>query len=877
MRSNDIIGWIHLSLPFVICAAVTPDTVIELFASNNSDLSVPTLSTLASKALFGPHLHFGKPSSYNDASIPLPIRLPPDDNQLLCDAPSSDATTSFSGTILLIPKGGCTYQRKVYHAQLLGAKHAIIHATLADKYRSPMQTFMSEKATTYPTQDVDYDCENGRSYIPETEIKFDTFPYDPANDDLLTGSVEDNNLCALYHNLKQPPEETRFENICQSQRCVFTSRKIFDSNKLIFLRESCCAWDLYALMGNDASHVEVNIASTFLTMEEGDNVLRLLEDDNFVSAIVYTRQYPLVNLSSVLITFMAIAIICISSRMSTREYRNLQKKLENITVVSDDENREDLESPPMMNIVAIGGNERNELDEVGNVFGDEVPISSNDADLLNNIVDNNVEAGDEPISPTDSISQGEIDNNIVAAEEPIVSNAVSSRDDDSVPQHVGAPQENNVAPLGIERNFENAREEENNWFQYRLGRIREKFPPYVLQLVASTAVLGLAFIILTRLLDVLLLCYGIGGSFSITYLLRRSRCQAVSDRMNFLKPCRKRLYEPKYVEPLDILTILVGLGAGITWLYYAFSETMAQSHPFYWVMQDLMNIAICIVIICTIRWKSIRVPFVILAMVFIYDTVVLLSPAIFQDPDSYDDGFEAIPSIETDYYRCDKYPDRKNELRCNPMKLPLKFLIPRANDYRGGWSSLSVAEVLLPGLALSIIARYDTAKSIIKALKVRERAARREIRNLRNLMPNKKKGLRRFFSGYLYQAIIGYIIALVISSAVMAFTRYKQVAMLYIFPLTVAPIILSGEFASLWSGPKRFRLTNLLMLLIAQGGLAAIDNFGLDDGDDGDTFVTRSIISFSDSEKEWSDDEDEKHENVEESGRVLQNHGSIIE
>lgn len=172
MRSNDIIGWIHLSLPFVICAAVTPDTVIELFASNNSDLSVPTLSTLASKALFGPHLHFGKPSSYNDASIPLPIRLPPDDNQLLCDAPSSDATTSFSGTILLIPKGGCTYQRKVYHAQLLGAKHAIIHATLADKYRSPMQTFMSEKATTYPTQDVDYYCENGRSYIPETEIKF---------------------------------------------------------------------------------------------------------------------------------------------------------------------------------------------------------------------------------------------------------------------------------------------------------------------------------------------------------------------------------------------------------------------------------------------------------------------------------------------------------------------------------------------------------------------------------------------------------------------------------------------------------------------------------------------------------------------------------
>eukprot|EP00979_Chaetoceros_neogracilis_P010880 scaffold2612_cov267-Chaetoceros_neogracile.AAC.73 len=787
MRSNECIYWILFSLAILSCAAVTPDTVIELFAPNEeSELSsTPALSIFASKALFGPRFHFGKPSYSDDASIPVPIRLPPGDNPLLCNEPSSGATTYFSGTMLLIPKGGCTYQRKVYHAQLLGAKHAIIHATLADKYTSREQPPKSEYDTIYPTPYVDYDCENGRSYIPENELKFDVLPYDPANNDLLTGYIGDESLCALYHNLMHSSEEKRFRNICQSQRCVFTSNRKLDPTKLTFMRESCCAWDVYAVMGNDGSDYEVNISSIFLTMEGGDNVLRLMEVNSSVSAIVYSRSYPPVNLSSVLITFMAIAIVYISSRMSTQEYRILLKKLETVTVDPEDGNGEDPESPPMRNVVAINDNE---VDDGENAVAVEALMVSNAVIPRDDIADDYVEVRHEPMSSTTSSSRDDFDNTIAAEEVSVASDSASTSGDAMVPQNGVAPQGNNVAPLDIERNIdqENVEEEEDNWLRHRLDRVKERCPPRIRRMV----------------------------TFAERIMW--------TERGGFIG--------------------------------HPYRDGWAQC----W---DLMNIAICIVTISNAHFKSIRIPIVILFMAFLYDGVLSIYPAIFRDfTPSFDDGFERFTSIETDYYRCEKYDDRKVELQCNMIRLPLVFLLPRANDYRGGWSSLGFVAVLFPGFVVSLVARYDTAKFIAKALEVREHAARRGIRNLINLMPNNES--RRCFSGYFPLAISGYIIALVVAITVLALTRHSQLVMIYIVPLTVGPIVVKGfwrgDFPTLWSGPKRFRLADILISIIDQGGLASIDNMRLDDDDGSATVVTRSIISTSDSEKVWSDEENEE-------------------
>ena len=137
MRFNEVICWVVLSLAILSCDAIIPDAAIELFSASNTDLSAPTLSVFASTALFGPRLDFRNPAPHDGSNL-MPLILPPDDNALLCNEPPSNATSSLSDSILLIPKGGCTYKRKVYHAQLLGAQHAIILETWRDMATSVM-------------------------------------------------------------------------------------------------------------------------------------------------------------------------------------------------------------------------------------------------------------------------------------------------------------------------------------------------------------------------------------------------------------------------------------------------------------------------------------------------------------------------------------------------------------------------------------------------------------------------------------------------------------------------------------------------------------------------------------------------------------------
>jgi len=840
MRSDKVIYWVVLSLAILSCDAVIPDAVIDLFSSFNTDLSAPTLSVFASTALYGPRLHFRNPAPADDGSNPMPIILPPDDNALLCNEPSSNATSSLSDSILLIPKGGCTYKRKVYHAELLGAQHAIIHATLASEYNSLVENPLSQSDTTYPIRRVDYECENGKSYIPETQLKFDIFPYDPANDDLLSG--RDNNLCAIYHNLK-PSNEKRFENTCQSQRCVFTGNKTYVFKDNIFWWESCCAWDLYSVMGdNGLDKSEVNISSSFLTMEEGDKVLQLLKDGS-VTAIVFARWYPPVNFSSVLVSLIAILTIWIASRVSTLEYNNVRMKLEAVDI-SEDENAGDSENPPVDN-VAIDNNGRNEIEDA----------SSNAADVANNAV-----VEEQPNSTNDEHQRDATSENFLSnAEESSersrdgVLDEIHEREEENAPLQVAAPpQNNNVAPLGMDRNFDEEIVQERE-----IDFLRDRLSSRVTRLLAFVALLGLVFIVLTRLLDILIFSYGIAGSLSVVHLLLHPGCQAVVDRIACLKPCRKPLCALEGVESLGIVTTMVGLGVGTTWLGFVFSNTMAHTHPFYWIVQDIMNFALCIVVLNSIRPNSIKIPAAILVVSFIYN-----STAIFEEYKhfyQYDDGFERIKETGEDYLRCEKYAGTDMRLRCNPFAFPFAFVvIPRVNDFRGGFSVFRSVDILLPGLLCTFIARYDMAKNIVKALDARERAARRGIRHPRDLIP-KKKGLRRFFSGYHYQTIIGYSIALVISSAVLAFTRDRQYVLLYVVPLTLGPVVIRGirrsEFTSLWVGPRRFHLSNLLVSIIARGGDRAIIDLGFGVGES-DTVGTMSVVSFSDSEIEWNEEEE---------------------
>ena len=89
---------------------------------------------LLSHAFFGPY-----PSQLGSSPPPpLTLTYPPDeDNFLLCrnlTATEQQQQQLPDHSLLLVPRGECTFQAKVRRAQQLGAAAVIVYGTLASRY-----------------------------------------------------------------------------------------------------------------------------------------------------------------------------------------------------------------------------------------------------------------------------------------------------------------------------------------------------------------------------------------------------------------------------------------------------------------------------------------------------------------------------------------------------------------------------------------------------------------------------------------------------------------------------------------------------------------------------------------------------------------------
>jgi PA domain. len=353
-RNNGLLGLLSILLLSSLgehscCQAVTPGAVIEIVSTN----ATAPIFFLASQAVFGPKLYFGKPGASHESSSPASVTLPPIDNPFLCDEPGDDDISILKDTIVIIPQGKCTYKTKVRNAGLLGARHAVIYNTLASKYHFTFEDPTSVENILYPSRYVDYECDNGAAWIPKDELKFNAFPYDTDNDKLLSGAKENGNLCALYHDVGSFGAKREFKNTCGSQRCVMTGRRKYDAKHQGTLVEACCAWDLHTLMGDDDSADDVYIPSIYLTMRQGEDLLNLLRDKGSLEAIVYARWYPAINVSIFVVCILASFTIWYSSWMGAKLYRDLWKSLLSETIEYDGEN------PPVRNVVTDVVNEDN--------------------------------------------------------------------------------------------------------------------------------------------------------------------------------------------------------------------------------------------------------------------------------------------------------------------------------------------------------------------------------------------------------------------------------------------------------------------------------------------------------------------------------------
>lgn len=344
-----------------------------------------------SEANFGPQLPMGprlhaRPDPSHPSTVHLGLALSPADDELLCNevdglvnytnGDGEAVTRVYGGQAVLVPRGGCTFERKVLSAQRLGAAGAVVYNTLESRYslnETNYTNVTTDEEIRDPTYDDivwprpkhDYDCNYASAQVPKELFSFDPLPYNAAvNDPLLTGTADDGNLCAL-HNDAVKGGTGAFSNPgsrCSSQRCLLTGREDEEKGTM----EACCAWDIHIDMNGDGTlrtegAESVVVPSLFANMAQGSELRETLggsgatppavglpignvgadgvstnafansapgsaAEDTGVSVSMYRRWYPSPNASSLLLWMLGTFVTWIASYLSAIDYRKVQKK-----------------------------------------------------------------------------------------------------------------------------------------------------------------------------------------------------------------------------------------------------------------------------------------------------------------------------------------------------------------------------------------------------------------------------------------------------------------------------------------------------------------------------------------------------------------------
>jgi hypothetical protein len=763
---------------------------------------------VASTAMFGKPLPFGKPKD----SIPIELKLTPENDEFLCNEANGLETYTASDILsdsdfaLVVPRGKCSFERKVLSAQRLGATFAIIVDNLASKYglRTNNSNNSSSLSSSFadivwPTDIYDYNCRTQLyAHIPMHLLYFDQVPYDTKNDELLSDGVaasnEANNLCRIW-SLGEASK-----NKCDSGRCLLTGEMTYSIYHKDTLVEACCANDFFFEMGGDTDLPEnyiVDIPSGFLNMKEGDNLLQAITDNSPLYVNVYERSYPKVNISSVFIFILGVATTWFASWFGAKEYRNTRKLLSNTPIAFESS---ESPPPPIQELEVIpDGNQLDLNDDSARSNDTGVPstqqVSSTPSSEMNTNAERPSSLEESPMLSMETERHTFVNEDQDDTHHPTSSHTLVSISRDHQAQH---------QPIHMELKMSQA----------------------VLFLVFACIMLFVLYF--TRLYEIVTVIYSIGATSVVVRFIihpifsRIFRWMGISEFMN--KPRNSS------VNFVELLSICMGISIGIIWLRIAFSGNNPAYNTFYWLYQDIMGACVCIGFLKLVRLNSIMVATIFLVAAFVYDIFfVFLTPYIFGESvmetvaSGGRGGDAELCAIDPTAYKCSSVP------------LPMLFSFPRLNDYRGGFSMLGLGDIVLPGLLTAFAARLDAAKSLVLTYNQRRRAARRGEDVVSNIS-RKERLIHRLRSGYFFTVIIAYAVGLFFANMAVYLMKRGQPALLYIVPTTLISLLLKGykkkELALLWNGHKSIHKADAIRQAVALLGPNRVGTFPLRNGTD---------------------------------------------
>jgi len=280
-----------------------------------------------------------------------------DNNPLMCNTPSllnnplrdvilSKFIQTDKKSVLIVPRGKCSFEQKAYNAQLYGASALIIYGTLNSRYSFNETT----QEVIYPRQFNDYDCNLWEAEIPLSNLNLKSGYDANKNDAVLSGDSTSANSCAQGN--------ANFDSKCKSQSCLLTgntTHSVLDGG--MGTMKACCAWDLHIWLYADHSMLSnatdggtdsdtdsgadttpkdpITIPAFYISRSQSQALFTTMQyyssssstttNENPVLLTLYKRWYPQYNSSTILIWALGVFVAALAAYMSAADYREAAK------------------------------------------------------------------------------------------------------------------------------------------------------------------------------------------------------------------------------------------------------------------------------------------------------------------------------------------------------------------------------------------------------------------------------------------------------------------------------------------------------------------------------------------------------------------------
>jgi len=204
----------------------------------------------------------------------------------------------------------------------------------------------------------------------------------------------------------------------------------------------------------------------------------------------------------------------------------------------------------------------------------------------------------------------------------------------------------------------------------------------------------------------------------------------------------------------------------------------------HWFLMDVMGIGLCVAFIAFVRLPSLKVSTLLLSGLLLYDVFwVFFSKYVF--------NANVMVRVATRSANNPMSAMAKRLHLHHPPKLSLpgKLVFP-SNQNIGHFSMLGLGDIVMPGLLLCFVMRYDAYK----------RAQARKMAEAGIPLPN-----HWYKISYFSCSLLGYFMGLLTATVSSEVFKAAQPALLYLVPFTLFPLVfmayLKGDLKTMWHEP----------------------------------------------------------------------------